>query len=121
MVHLTVILATTNAAFADSSLIYSLSMDEAITKGLQANVNVLMAGAKVEEADGSRERRLSAYLPHVHIETPFAYQTINLKAEGISLPNVPSIVGPFTSYDFRVYGQFLTFRVTIVSRLVRKT
>ena len=101
---LTAILTTTNAAFADNSLNYSLSMDEAISKGLQANVNVLVAGAKVSEADGSHERRLSEYLPHIHIETPVAYQTINLKAQGISLPNVPTIVGPFTSYDFRVYG-----------------
>jgi len=101
---LTILLATTNVACADSSLNYTVSMGEAITKGLQANVTVLMAGAKVEEADGSRERRLSAYLPHVHIETPFAYQTRNLKAQGISFPNTPSIVGPFTSYDFRVYG-----------------
>jgi outer membrane protein TolC len=101
---LTAILSTTNAAFADGSLKYTLSMDEAISKGLQANVNVLVAGAKVTETDGSRERRLSEYLPHVHIETPVAYQTINLKAQGISFPNVPTIVGPFTSYDFRVYG-----------------
>jgi len=101
---LTILLATTNAAFADSSLNYTVSMGEAITKGLQANVTVLTAGAKVEEADGSRQRRLSAYLPHIHIETPIAYQTRNLKAQGISFPNTPSIVGPFTSYDFRVYG-----------------
>ncbi|MBW4054687.1 MAG: TolC family protein [Proteobacteria bacterium] len=101
---LATILATSNAAFADSPLAFTLSMDEAITKGLQANVNVLMAGTRIEEANGSRERRLSAYLPHVHIETPIAYQTRNLKAQGISFPNTPSIVGPFTSYDFRVYG-----------------
>ena len=101
---LAALIATTNTAFADSPLTITLSMDEAISRGLQANVNVLMAGAKVEEAGGSRERRLSAYLPHVHIETPVAYQTNNLKAQGISLPNVPAIVGPFTSYDFRVYG-----------------
>jgi outer membrane protein TolC len=106
---LAAILATSNEAFADSPLAFTLSMDEAITKGLQANVNVLMAGTRIEEADGSRERRLSAYLPHVHIETPIAYQTRNLKAQGISFPNTPSIVGPFTSYDFRVYGDQTIF------------
>ena len=106
---LATILATSNAAFADSQLVFTLSMDEAITKGLQANVNILMAGTRMEEADGSRERRLSAFLPHVHIETPVACQTRNLKAQGIGFPNTPSIVGPFTSYDFRVYGDQTIF------------
>jgi outer membrane protein TolC len=106
---LAAILATTHAAFAGTLLTDTLSMDEAISKGLQANVNVLMAGTKVNEADGSRERRISSYLPHVHIETPIAYQTRNLKAQGISFPGVPSVVGPFTSYDFRVYGDQTIF------------
>jgi len=79
-------------------------MDEAITKGLHANINVVQASTRVDEAEGSRDRRLSAYLPHVRIETPIAYQTRNLKAQGISFPNVPSVVGPFTSYDFRIYA-----------------
>lgn len=106
---LAMILAATDAACADSPLGYTLSLDEAITRGLQANVYVLTAGTRMGEANGSRERRLSAYLPHVRIETPFAYQTRNLKAQGISFPNSPSIVGPFTSYDFRVYGDQTIF------------
>ncbi|MDD2582352.1 MAG: TolC family protein, partial [Desulfuromonadaceae bacterium] len=106
---LAMILATTNAACADSPLDYTVSLGEAITKGLQANINILTAGTRMEEANGSRERRLSAYLPHVRIETPFAYQSRNLKAQGISFPNSPSIVGPFTSYDFRVYGDQTIF------------
>ncbi|MFA7060268.1 MAG: TolC family protein [Pedobacter sp.] len=101
--------AATNLVYAESSPTYTLSMDQAITKGLQANVNVLIAGTRIEEAGGSRDRRLSLYLPHIHIETPFAYQTRNLKAQGISFPNVPSVVGPFSSYDFRVYGDQTIF------------
>jgi outer membrane protein TolC len=38
-----------------------------------------------------------------------AYQTRNLSAQGISLPNVPPVVGPFTSYDFRIYGDQTLF------------
>ena len=106
---LAILLATTNAVFADFPLAFTLSMDDAITKGLQANVNVLMAGTRIEEANGSRDRRLSAYLPHVRIETPIAYQTRNLKAQGISITNIRSVVGPFTSYDFRVYGDQTIF------------
>lgn len=101
-------LGITNA-FAASPPDYSLSIDEAITKGLQANVNLAIAAARVEEASGSIERRHSAYLPHVRIETPVAYQTRNLKAQGMDFPNIPSVVGPFASFDFRAYGDQTLF------------
>jgi outer membrane protein TolC len=82
----------------------SLSLDEAISAGLQANASLAMAGARVEESRGSLERRQAAYLPHLRIETPVAYQTRNLKAQGMDFPKVPSVVGPFSSFDFRIYG-----------------
>lgn len=103
-----IILSTSNG-FAETSPVLNLSMNEAISKGLQSNVNIAIAVARLEEANGSLERRQSAYLPHVRIETPVAYQTRNLKAQGISFPNTPSIVGPFTSYDLRVYGDQTLF------------
>lgn len=87
----------------------NLSLDEAITRGLEANVNLALAGARVEEARGSIERRQAAYLPHVRIETPAAYQTRNLKAQGIDFTGTPSVVGPFSSFDFRVYGDQTLF------------
>jgi outer membrane protein TolC len=91
-------------AFCAQGAPYRLTLGEAIRRGVEANVSVLVAGTRVMEADGSRERRLSVYLPHVHIETPFAYQTVNIKAQGISFPGVPSVVGPFTTWDFRAYA-----------------
>ncbi len=91
-------------AFCGQGAPYRLTLGEAIRKGMEANVSVLVAGTRVMEADGSRDRRLSAYLPHVHIETPFAYQTVNIKAQGISFPGIPSVVGPFTVWDFRAYA-----------------
>jgi len=112
-VILTVLFASIRVACAGASEPYALSMDEAITKGLQANVNVLVAGTRIGEAEGTRERRLSAYLPHVRIETPVAYQTRNLKAQGINFPNAPSVVGPFTSYDFRAYADQTIFDLQI--------
>jgi outer membrane protein TolC len=104
----TACLLAATSALADSASVH-LSMDEAITKGLQANVNLAIAGARVDEATGSLERRQSVYLPHVRIETPVAYQTRNLKAQGMDFPNIPSVVGPFTSLDFRVYGDQTLF------------
>ena len=70
-------------AYCEPLAPYRLTLEEAIQKGLQANVGVLVAGTRVTEAEGTRERRLSSYLPHAHIETPAVYQTVNIKAQGI--------------------------------------
>lgn len=91
-------------ALAESPPPLALSLDQAITRGLDKNLNAVLARTRVDEAEGTRERRLSSYLPHLRLETPFAWQTRNLRAQGISLPNSPAVVGPFTSYDFRIYG-----------------
>lgn len=105
-----IILFGASSAFGDSLSPRVLSLDEAITMGLQTNVNVVIAAARVDEAAGGLERRKSAYLPHLRIETPVAYQTRNLKVMGIpDIPGVPSIVGPYTTYDFRVYGDQTLF------------
>jgi len=90
------------ACCGEAAAPYRLTMEEAIAKGLQANINVLVAETRLKEAEGTRERRLSGYLPRARLETPFAYQTINTQFQGLSQPNIPPVVGPFTTYDFRV-------------------
>ena len=83
-----------------------LSLQEAIQRGLQTNLGVLLAGTRVDEAEGTRLRRLSAaLLPRVNAQTYANLQNRNLRAFGISLPGMPEVVGPFSNYDFRVYAQ----------------
>jgi outer membrane protein TolC len=85
---------------------YRLTLQDAIQKALQANLNVLNAGTRVEEAEGTRLRRLSAaLLPRVNAQTYANVQNRDLRAFGISLPGMPEVVGPFSNYDFRVYAQ----------------
>jgi outer membrane protein TolC len=87
---------------------YRLTLQDAIHKSLQANLNVLVAGTRVEEAEGARERSLSAaLLPRVNAQTYANVQNRNLRAFGISVPGIPfpNVVGPFSNYDFRVYAQ----------------
>jgi outer membrane protein TolC len=87
---------------------YRLTFQDAIQKGLQANLSVLVAGTRVEEAGGTRERRLSAaLLPRVNAQTYANVQNRDLRAFGLSLPGIPipSVVGPFSNYDFRIYAQ----------------
>ena len=83
-----------------------LTLEEAIEKGLQANLNVQLASAQVDEAAGTRQRRLAAaLLPRVSAETYANVQNRDLAAFGISLPILPQVVGPFSNYDFRLYAQ----------------
>ncbi|HET6168595.1 MAG TPA: TolC family protein [Terracidiphilus sp.] len=85
---------------------YRLTLADAIQKGLQANLNVLLSGARLEGAEGTRERRLAAaLLPRVNAQTYANIQNRDLRAFGISLPGMPEVVGPFSNYDVRVYAQ----------------
>jgi outer membrane protein TolC len=85
---------------------YRLTLQDAIQKALQANLSVLAAGTRVDEAEGTRMRRLSAaLLPRINAQTYANLQNRDLRAFGISAPGLPEVVGPFSNYDFRVYAQ----------------
>jgi outer membrane protein TolC len=97
-------LAPTNYAAAQTSTPYRLTLHDAIVKGLQANLSVLVADTRVQEAEGTRMRRLASLLPRVGTESYANLQNRNLRAFGISSPGVPGVVGPFSNYDFRLYA-----------------
>ncbi|MFY9852653.1 MAG: TolC family protein [Terracidiphilus sp.] len=101
-------LAASITAVAQQPAPYRLTLQDAIQKALQANLSVLVAGTRVEEAEGARVRRLSAaLLPRVNAETYANVQNHDLRAEGLSFSGlpIPSVVGPLSNYDFRIYAQ----------------
>jgi outer membrane protein TolC len=74
---------------AQQPLPVCLTLQDAIQKGLEANLNVLVAGTRVDEAEGTRERRLSAaLLPRVSAQTYANVQNRDLRAFGISAPGL---------------------------------
>jgi outer membrane protein TolC len=94
------------SALAQGSGTYRLTLRAAIEKGLQANLSVLVADTRVEESQGTRTRRLSAaLLPRVRSQSYANLQNRNLRAFGISAPGFPTVVGPFSNYDFRVSAE----------------
>jgi outer membrane protein TolC len=100
------ILTQTCAAQQDAP--YRLTLQDAIHKALQANLNVLLAESRVDEAEGTRQRSMSAaLLPRINAQTYANVQNRNLRAFGISVPGLPlpSVVGPFSNYDARIYAQ----------------
>jgi outer membrane protein TolC len=97
-----IISASSVSALAQQSP-YRLSLRDAIQKGLQANLSVLVADTRVQEAEGTTVRRMSAaVLPRVRGSSYANLQNRNLRAFGISLPGAPDVVGPFSNYDVRI-------------------
>src|SRR5215469_78229 len=84
---------------------YRLTLREAIEKGLQKNLSVLVADSQVQEAEGTSTRRFSQLLPRVHTRSYANLQTVNLAAFGFNFPGVPTLIGPFSNYDFRVSAE----------------
>ncbi len=83
-----------------------LSLREAIALAVKNNLSVRVAGTQVDEAAGTRERRLSPLLPHASSQSYASLQNRNLRAFGFAFPGapVPLTVGPFSNYDFRLYA-----------------
>lgn len=83
-----------------------LTIEEAITRALKANLGVQVADSQRSEAAGARERAFSALLPHASGDHVTSLQNRNLQALGISVPGfpIPVVAGPFSNYDYRVFG-----------------
>jgi len=83
--------------------VMDLSLDEAIRRGLQHNLGVILQGSQQESAAGARLQQLQALLPTVDAQAKISVQQINLAAEGFKFPGINPIVGPFQVVDFRAY------------------
>ena len=85
---------------------YRLTLEDAIHRGLQANLGVLVAETRTQEAEGTAERSRSLLLPRLRIAIPATIQSQSLAAEGISMRGLPlpQVVGPYSVYDFRAFA-----------------
>jgi outer membrane protein TolC len=95
-------------SFGQAPAPYRLTLREAVQRGLENNVNVLIANTQVNEAEGVRTRYHSALLPHVVAESYANLQKLSLDAFGITgLASIalPETTGPFSNYDFHVAAQ----------------
>ncbi|MDR3763305.1 MAG: TolC family protein [Acidobacteriota bacterium] len=83
-----------------------LTLAEAIHRGLQSNLGVLLSQERTAQAAATAVRRQSLLLPHISVEAPVAVQSRSLAAMGISIPqmHLPDVVGPFSTYDVHAYA-----------------
>ena len=94
--------------------VMDLSLDEAIRRGLRANLGLILQTSSMKSANGARLEQLQALLPTVNAAAAYSVEQINLAAEGIKFPGINPIIGPFQVVDFRAY---LTQRLVDVQAL----
>jgi outer membrane protein TolC len=89
--------------------VLALSLDQAVHMGLQYNLGLVLSGTNSGSARAQQLQQLQALLPTVTGTAKESVQQINLKAEGLSIPGFPTIIGPFAYSDIRgsVQGSLL--------------
>lgn len=85
----------------------SLSLRDAIQRGIQYNLGTVSQTQAIQLARGQRKTALSSLLPNLNGYSSSTVQQINLRALGLGsgsiFPGVsiPTIVGPFNFFDLR--------------------
>ena len=87
-----------------SATALSLSLEDAVARGLRQNLGGLLSADAVSGARGERWRALSALLPNLTTATSFSVRQNDLKAIiGLTIPGHPAVIGPFGVFDTRAY------------------
>jgi outer membrane protein TolC len=84
-----------------SSQPVSLSLDEAIQRGLNNNLGIILSGTETATARAQRLSQLQSLLPSIDFNTKETVQQVDLPAEGLRLPGIPKVIGPFGYTDVR--------------------
>jgi outer membrane protein TolC len=78
-----------------------LSLDDAIQRGLQSNLGIILSGTNTAGARAARLSQLQSLLPGIDFTAKEAAQQVDLPAEGLRIPGFPKIIGPFGYTDVR--------------------
>lgn len=81
--------------------VLSLGLDEAIQRGLRQNLGVILSGASEKAAAGQKLQELQALLPTVNGSLREAVMQTDLQAQGLRIPGIPAIIGPYGYTDLR--------------------
>lgn len=99
-----------------TSEVLPLSFSDAINRGLQQNLGLLLSGDNTLAARGQKWKELSALLPNVSAGITESLQTVSLAQFGFKIPGVPEIIGPFNYLDARAYLTQSVFNWNYVQR-----
>jgi outer membrane protein TolC len=78
-----------------------LSLDDAIQRGLKANLGILMTTTQASALRAERLSQLQSLLPSVDFIARESEMQTDLPAEGLRIKGFPTIIGPFGFTDIR--------------------
>jgi outer membrane protein TolC len=81
-----------------------LSFTDAINRGLQQNLGLLLSGDNVMASRGQRWKELANLLPNFNASIAENLQTVSIAQFGFKIPGIPRVVGPFNYLDARATG-----------------
>jgi outer membrane protein TolC len=88
-----------------------LTLKDAVLIALKNNLGIILSGGNALQANGQRLQRLQSLLPTVNGTFREAAQETDLKAEGLSVPGFPTIIGPYSYTDVRGTVSWTLFSV----------
>jgi outer membrane protein TolC len=83
--------------------VLALTLDEAIKRGLQDNLGLVLQSSNQKSANGQKLQQLQQLLPTITGGASYTVEQVNLAAYGLKFPGINPIVGPFQVIDFRAY------------------
>jgi outer membrane protein TolC len=78
-----------------------LSLDDAMQRGLQTNLGIILSSTQTAGARAARLSQLQSLLPGVDFSAKEAVMQTDLPAEGLRIPGFPKVIGPFGYVDIR--------------------
>jgi outer membrane protein TolC len=78
-----------------------LSLDDAIRRGLQNNLGIILSGTQTASVRGQQMTELQNLLPAVQMNAREVVTQVNLPAQGLRFPGIPDTIGPFGYIDIR--------------------
>jgi outer membrane protein TolC len=84
-----------------SPQVLTLTLDDAVARGLNTNLGIILTGTQASAARAERLSQLQNLLPSVDLSAKETVSQVDLPAEGLRLPGLPTIIGPFGYTDVR--------------------
>jgi len=79
----------------------NLTLDDAIQRGLKANLGIILSNTQTAGARAQRMSQLQSLLPLVNFGAKETVMQTDLPAEGLRIQGFPVIIGPFGFTDLR--------------------
>lgn len=99
------------AAGTPSTDTLSLTLDDAVQRGLKTNLGLLLSNTQTANTRGQRLQDLQPLLPTIDGNLKEALVQSNLAAQGLRFPGFPTIIGPFGYTDLRANLTWTVFNL----------